>query len=803
MTLPIWELEQRLVDALRAGRRLVVSAPTGSGKSTQVPQMLLKHGFLERGECVVLQPRRIAARLLARRVTEELGVPLGREVGYTVRFENVASRETKIRYVTEGILLRQMIDDPSLAGVAVVIFDEFHERHLYGDVTLARALELRSDLAIVVMSATLDVERLEAYLAPCARLESQGRVFPVDIRYAPPRAETPVWEAAAKALAGHDGDALVFMPGAYEIARTIDAVRGGGRIVLPLHGELDPRDQDAAVARYDRPKVVVATNVAETSITIDGVTLVVDSGLARVARSDPQRGINTLYVEKISRASADQRAGRAGRTAPGTCVRLWPEREPRPAREEPEVKRLDLAEVVLMLRAAGLRELRWLDPPPADALAHAEELLTDLGALKDGAITDLGRRMLDFPLHPRYARMLIAAKELGCAREASLAAALTQGRDLLTRDADRDRFGGGSTSDFTLLMRAWRWAADHEFRLEDCRRAGVHAQTARQVARLFEQFVRIAGDSSGSDESLRQCILAGFSDRVAHRLDDGTLRCQLVHDRRGTLARESVVRASPLLVVAEITEVEGKKVDTLLSLATAIEPSWLREHFPRDINERTFVDWDAGPRRVTAEHQVRFRDLVIESKPVDPPADAAAKLIAMEVVAGRLRLVEWDDSVEQWILRVNLLAKTCPELGIAAIGEEERREIVAHVCHGAVAYKDVKDKPVKPVVTAWLGPAQREQVEKHAPERLKLANGRTPKVTYTADGASIAAKIQDLYDVPRVPAIAMGRVAPLVQILAPNQRPVQVTQDLAAFWRDHYPRVKKELQRKYPKHEWR
>ena len=796
MTLPVWELERPIVDALRAGRRAIVSAPTGSGKSTQVPQMLLKHGFLERGECVVLQPRRIAARLLARRVAEELGVPLGREVGYTVRFENVASRETRIRYVTEGILLRRMIDDPSLAGVAAVVFDEFHERHLYGDVTLARALELRRDLAIVVMSATLDVERLEAYLAPCARLESRGRVFPVDVRYAPPKPDVPVWEAAAAALEGHDGDALVFMPGAYEINRTMERIRG--RLVLPLHGELDVRDQDAAVARYDRPKVVVATNVAETSITIDGVTLVVDSGLARVARSDPQRGINTLYVEKISRASADQRAGRAGRTAPGTCVRLWPEREPRPAREEPEVKRLDLAEVVLMLRSAGLRELRWFDPPPADALAHAEELLTDLGALRDGAITAPGREMLDYPLHPRYARMLIAAKELGCAREAALAAALTQGRDLLTRDADRDRFGGGSTSDFTLLMRAWRWAAERDFRLEDCRRAGIHAQTARQVARLFEQFVRIAGDSSGSDESLRRCILAGFSDRVARRLDEGTLRCELVHDRRGTLARESVVRSSPLLVVAEITEVEGKKVDTLLSLATAIEPSWLRE-----THERTFVDFDAGPRRVTAHRQVRFRDLVIESKEVDPPADAAAKLLAMEVVAGRLRLTEWDDAVEQWILRVNLLARTCPELGIAAIGEEERREIVAHVCHGAVAYKEIKDKPVKPVVMSWLGPAQRELVEKHAPERLKLANGRTPKLTYTADGASVAVKIQDLYDVARVPAIAMGKVAPLLHILAPNQRPVQVTQDLAAFWRDHYPRVKKELQRKYPKHEWR
>ncbi len=782
--LPIHDLERDIVARLRESRRLVLSAPTGSGKSTQLPQMLLRHGFLDRGQAVILQPRRLAARLLAARVASELGVPLGREVGYQVRFENVTSAATKIRFVTEGILLRQMIDDPALAGVSTLVFDEFHERHLYGDVTLARTLELaRPDLNVVVMSATLDVDRLEAYLAPCARVSSDGRQFAVDIRYEPK-------EDAAGAFAkhGNDGDALVFMPGAYEIMRTIDALRpvAKGRVLLPLHGELPPRDQDAAVGRHDRPKIVVATNVAETSITIDGVTLVIDSGLARIARHDPNRGINTLLVEKISRASADQRAGRAGRTAPGVCVRLWPEREPRAARELPEVKRLDLSEVVLTLRAAGVRTLRWLDPPDEGALAHAEELLAGLGALKDGAVTGMGRRMLAFPVHPRHARMLIAAQELGCVREAALVAALVQGRDV--RGLDH----GQETSDFRVLARA-----------HDEGRLPAHA--GRQVRPLFEQFLRIAGDrpSTGGDEALRKCVLLGFPDRVARRLDEGTLRCELVGGRRGTLARESAVRASPLLVAAEVREVEGKKVDTILSLATAIEPSWLAELFPADMNERTFVDYDSAARRVIAHRQKRFRDLVIEAREIEPPADAAAKLLANEVIEGRLRLAEWDDGVEQWILRVNLLAKACPELGIAAIGEPERRELVAHVCHGAVAFKEIKGRPVKPVVRAWLSGAQQDLVEKHAPERLRLSNGRTPKVAYSAEGAAVAVRIQDLYDVPSVPPIAMGRVAPLVQILAPNNRPVQVTQDLAGFWREHYPRVKKELARKYPKHEWR
>lgn len=778
--LPIYELEREIVAKLKETRRVVISAPTGSGKSTQVPQMLLKHGLLRGGQVVVLQPRRLAARMLAARVAGELGTALGREVGYQVRFESVISSQTKIRFVTEGILLRQMIDDPKLAGVAAVIFDEFHERHLYGDVTLARALEVPG-LMIVVMSATLDCEALAEYLKPCAVLESKGRVFPVEIVYAGDGAERPVWERAAEAFEEYrdEGDALIFMPGAYEISRTIESLRKTpGRIVLPLHGELPPKDQDAAVARYDRPKVIVSTNVAETSITIEGVRLVIDSGLARMARYDPYRGINTLLVEKISRASADQRAGRAGRAGPGRCVRLWSEREHlrRPLRETPEVKRLDLSEVVLTLKAAGVEDLkafRWLEPPEERALADAEELLHDLGALKQGRITEMGRRMLAFAVHPRYARMLVAAQEMGCVFEASVIAALTQGRNLRVRGGER------GTSDFFALM-------------------------GGEDRRLVEQFMRVAGSASrgAPEEAVRKCILIGFNDRVA-RMDPATLRCDLVHGRRGVLARESVVR-SPLLVAAEVREVEGRKRETILSLATAIEATWLKELFPEDMGRRRQVHYDPGARRVVAEEQVLFRDLVLERRPVEPPAEEAARLLAEEVLGGRLKLSEWDDSVEQWIARVNWLAKVCPELDLAPIGREERRLIVEQLCYGGFGYKDIKDRPAREAVRGWLSAAKQQLVEQHAPERLELANGRRPKVVYGADGQPyIQARIQDLYDVSEVPRIAMGRVRPVVHILAPNYRPVQITHDLAGFWREHYPRIRKELQRKYPKHEWR
>ena len=837
--LPIHVLEQEIISRLRERRRLILSSPTGSGKSTQVPQMLLRHGLLSTGSVAILQPRRIAARLLAVRVAEEVGSPIGRKVGYQIRFETVAGPETKIKYVTEGILLRQMLHDPKLTGISALIFDEFHERHLYGDITLARALDLqeraRPDLMIAVMSATLEVDALEKYLAPCARLSSEGRVHSVDVEYAPDRPvdERPVWERAADAFASHagDGDTLIFMPGAYEIARTIDAVRARpeskGHTLLPLHGELAPRDQDAAVARHGRPKVVVATNVAETSLTIDGIRLVVDSGLARIPRYDPHRGINTLLVEKISRASADQRTGRAGRTAPGVCVRLWTEREHssgRPPRETPEIKRLDLAEVALTLKAAGVKDLRsfrWLEAPNETALAHAEELLHDLGALRKDAITDLGRRMVTFPLHPRYGRMLLAAKDLGCVRQAALIAALTQGRDLLLRKVDshthkfrQDRFGGRAASDFKILMKAWEFARDNDFRMDACRRAGIHAVTARQVGPLADQFLKIAEregldtkPSPASDESIGKCILSGFSDRVARRADTGTLRCEMVRGRTGVLARESAVRQSPLLVVAEVREVDAKdrSVKTLLSLATEIDMKWLRELFPDDFSRVSRVTYDPGSKRVLAEEQTLFRDLVLEKRRLDsPPAEEAARLLAEEVVADRLRLKKWDHGVEQWILRLNLLAKWCPDLALSPIEEDDRRTLIEQVCHGAVAYKDIKDRPVKPTVMSWLDEANQRLVEKHAPERLAFPNGKKPKITYAAGAPpSVAMRIQELYGLRTLPSIALGRVTPLVQILAPSMRPVQITQDLEGFWREHYPRVRKELQRKYPKHEWK
>jgi len=841
--LPILELREPLLSALAKQRRLILTAPTGSGKSTQVPQMLLDGGVLGSGQVVILQPRRLPARMLAAWVAKSRGVMLGQEVGYQIRFDDVTSRATRIRYVTEGVLLRQMLSDAELRGVSAILFDEFHERHLYGDITLARALQIqqsvRPDLILAVMSATLEVGPLRKYLEPCELLSSQGRAFPVDLEYLPkPVGDWPVWEAAVKELerlvAQHDGDTLIFMPGAYEISRTVQLAQdalGSKFIVLPLHGDLPTTDQDAAVAQYDRRKVVVSTNVAETSLTIDGVRVVIDSGLARIPRYDPNRGINTLLVEKISRASADQRAGRAGRTASGVCLRLWTrtEHEQRPTQELPEVKRLDLSEVVLTLKASGVTDVHsfhWLEPPNRQSLERAELLLKDLGALENstGAITDLGRRMLAFPVHPRYSRMLLAAHEYGCVRQVALIAALTQGRDLLVRrqgrqveDARDDLFGGETRSDFFVLMRAWRYADRNGYSVDRCRRLGVHAQSARQVGPLFEQFLSIA-DGEGLDvsekpattEAICRCILLGFSDHVARRLDAGTLRCELVHGRRGVLARESVVQDSPLLVVTEVREIQSgtgkdKELNVLLTMATAIQKELLQELFPNHFTETQAVVYDTAQRRVFTERRTQFRDLILEAERVeDVPEDDAARILTEEVLAGRCVLKHWDEAVEKWILRVNRLREWMPELEIPTIDADDRKALIEQICHGATSYKQIKEKAVWPVMKAWLSGQQQAWIEQYAPERIELPGGRKAKVTYTADGPpTLAARIQDLYGVKEGLWIAQRRVPVRIEVLAPNQRPVQVTDNLAAFWRETYPKLKQQLQRKYPKHEWR
>jgi ATP-dependent helicase HrpB len=839
-SLPIVSLRGDLARVLRGQGCVVLQAPTGSGKSTQVPQFMLDDGLVGPGRIVVLQPRRLAARLLARRVAEERGAKLGGEVGYQYRLENVSSRDTRILYVTEGILLRQMQENPALPGVSALVFDEFHERHLEGDVALARARQIqqsvRPDLKIVVMSATLETALLADYLQPVEVLASEGKMFPVTLEYLPKPDEAPIWDQATEACerllnSGKcpEGDILVFMPGAYEIQRTLNALRsslsGMEFAFHALHGELPPAEQDAAVGPSAKRKVIVSTNVAETSLTIDGVRVVIDSGLARVARFDPHRGINTLLVEKISRASAQQRLGRAGRTATGHGVRLWTEREneQRAAQTMPEIRRLELSGALLTLKASGIEDLEhfpWVEAPEPKSFARAMQLLHDLGALDHNhKLTPTGKRMASFPAHPRYARMLLAADELGCVRAAALIAALSQSRTILLRSEGKrmdetreDVLGGEGESDFFILMRAWRFAQGRQFDMQRCRPLGIHAGSAREVAGTLDQLLRLCeragldvAEKSANAEAIQRCILVGFSDQLAKRVDQGTLRCRLVHHRTGDLVRDSVVRKSLLFVAGEIREVDSRdELRVLLSQATAVEEAWLRDAFPDDFSEGTQTLFEPTLRRVVTRRTRLFRDLVLDFTEQDSTdADAAARLLTDEVLSGRCPLKNWDDAVEQWFVRLECLRGWMPELELPTAGEEARRTIIGQICHGAFTYKAIKDAEVWPALRSWLSSQDLRWLEQFAPERLELPGGRKAKVIYTVGSQPMtAARIQDLYGVTSL-TVAKGRQPVTIQILAPNQRPVQITTDLANFWKESYPKLKQELARKYPKHEWR
>ncbi|PDH28128.1 MAG: ATP-dependent helicase HrpB [Puniceicoccaceae bacterium MED-G30] len=842
--LPIHAVAGEILRGLAESGRVVLSAPTGSGKSTQVPQILLDQAEIA-GEIIVLQPRRLAARMLARRVASERSVSLGEEVGYQVRFDNRTGRQTRIRFVTEAILLRRILDDPALPGVGALIFDEFHERSLSSDLGIAAAFRAvqnqRPDLKLVVMSATLDVESLSGYLQPSAQVEAAGRMYPVEVAYAGAslgRQAAPVWERAARAFRdavrnGETGHVLVFMPGAYEIRRTIAALESlpevSGRQVLPLYGELSPEAQDRAVDPSDQPKVIVATNVAETSITIDGVRLVLDGGLARIARFDPRRGINSILVEPISRDAAEQRRGRAGRTGPGRCIRLWSEAEQaaRPQRDTAEVRRVDLSESLLLLAAHGVEDFHafpWFEEPDAASLEKAQALLQDLGAFDaTGSVTKRGRDMARLPLHPRFARMLLEGVERGVLDEVAKIAAIAQGRGLY-RPAQEAAIRktqireledpADPRSDFFVQLRALQYAHANHFKRADCVERGIHAGAARQAWEASRQIAKMAErmgpvDTTPVDPKSAVChaLLAAFSDQLCLRNDPGTRRCRLVHQRSGELRRESLVEA-PLFVAAEVEEriVRGEAT-LLIGMATAVEMDWLEKDYPGEFISDTSTRYDASARRVVALAERTFRGLAL-SKPVpgEPDAGAAAEKLAAEVLSGNLVLKQWNAAVEKWIQRVNFVARHCPETEIAPIDDAARSFLIEQICHGSTSYKEIKDRPVLPVVQQWLDPAQLYYIDAYAPAERELPRRKRPaSIRYESDGrAFIASKLQDFYDLPGDQLrIANGRVALLVELLAPNGRPAHLTDDLDSFWTGAYVHVRKELAGRYPKHEWR
>ena len=836
--LPIHEVREKIIASLRAGNRLVLTAPPGSGKTTQVPRMIHESGVVQ-GRVLVLQPRRLATRMVAARVAAEMGSPVGEIVGFQTRHESKVSQRTQILFLTEGLFLRWIQSHPTLPGVGAVVLDEFHERSLAADTSLGLVKLLqqsaRPDLRLLVMSATLNAAAVSAFLA-CPVVEAKGRMFPVELRYVLSRSQRPPWEVAAESVRNilestEQGHVLVFMPGAYEINRTIDAcrliVRGVNDVTFhPLHGSLSPAAQDAAVAPDDRHrKVIVSTNIAETSITIDGVRHVVDSGIAKVHRYDPRRGINVLLAEPISQASSEQRAGRAGRTAPGSCTRLWPQNEhrTRPPQDDAEIQRVDLAESLLQLKAMGIADVRafpWLDKPEEPAMARAEALLVALHAMDDGGrLTKIGEEMADFPVHPRVSRMLIEAKHRHCMERAALWAALISERPIITGEVAADRREpreGEPGSDLLVMESLFESAAQADFQPRQCDSLRVHGQACREVERTRSQLLRISGDvkrsakKTGEERSidLIKCLLTAFPDHVAFRPDEHRLDCRMTGKKRVVLDKSSVAKRPGLLLALEVRETgAGDGVKTALSIVTEMEPAWLEEIHPDRITVRDEPQWNADAQAVEQVEEHLFDGLAYYRKArqqVDP--DRAAEILVQEISRGNLRLEQWDEKVEQWILRTRLVAGWFPERGLIRYDTDEMQLVLHEIVSGGVRFNQVKDRPCLPAVMNALSYEDQRFVQQMAPDQIKMARakGGAMKVEYFPDGPPRGrARIQELYDLAQTPRVAGGRISIVLEILGPNYRPVQITEDLASFWANQYPILKKELSRKYPRHEWR
>ena len=624
------------------------------------------------------------------------------------------------------------------------------------------------------------------------------------------------------------GNVLMFLPGTHEIRRTVELLENSGLAkgwdVFPLYSALPPAAQEAAISPGPRPKIIVATNVAETSLTIEGVRTVIDSGLARTASFEPRRGINTLLIKKISRAAAEQRTGRAGRTASGRAFRLWSEADHarRAEFEAPEVHRVDLAEAVLLLKAAGvrkLREFRWFNAPVEESLARAERLLYDLGALDGGGeLTDEGRKMASLPLEPRFSRLMLAGHENGCVAETAFIAATVQGDGIFTNKRGgpgrKDFIFPEDDTDFAGEWRAFESAEATGFDPRRCDQIGVMARGARETAQGFERLGALARrfgwewravDFDGHRERIGKAMLASFSDQLSIRVSQGTLACKLVGNRKGKLDEESCVRNAPAFVAAEITEVEAREIIVHLRRATAIDPGWLAELFSEDLLSTDGAAWDETRRRVVARKETRFRDLVLEVKESDHGVnlDAAAELLATRVLSGDLILKNWDDSVTQWTARLSSLGTWMPDLGMPGWTDLDRVDAIAQICHGSISYKEIKEANVWRVLREWLSDGQRAALDSYCPERIPLPNGQSAKITYGhGKDPFISVRVSHLFGVWETPMIANGRVPLLVHILTPGQKPWQMTKDLKGFWQAGYAQMKKEVAGRYPRHPW-
>jgi ATP-dependent helicase HrpB len=836
--LPIDSHLPEIASVLSTTQALVLTAPPGAGKTTRIPRFLYEQGFAADGEILILEPRRLAARLAASRVAQELGENPGGTVGYSIRFENVGCPGTSIRFLTEAILVRKMIQDPNLKGVSVVILDEFHERHLATDLALAflKRLQFRNpQLKIVVMSATLDAEPVAAFLTEARRISLGELRFDLNIEYEEKIDPRPLHEKVASAVvklfrSGIDGDILVFLPGSAEIRRSAEALTPVaerlGFVINFLHGDLAVSEQKRALE-----PVILSTNVAETSITIPGIAAVIDSGLVRVAGHSSWSGFPTLFTSKISKSSAMQRAGRAGRTQAGRVLRLYtrPDFESRPAQETPEIMRADLTETVLMLHGAGIRDIHsfpWFESPPDLALEAAETLLIRLGAIDAaGQISKTGQQMLQLPIHPRIARLILEGKKLQVAEDAMLLAALLSERDIRREVRTGVGFSklktptpSSGTSDLLELLDRYQEAEAVRFASEQMQALGLDiraVQAVRQAQRQLRRILPVTKSlaSSRSEEKQREealllSVLAAYPDRVAKRRKPNSQELMLSAGGSARLSPMSVVHVPMFLVAVDVEERKQANSNlfsgTAVRLASAIEIEWLAGLFPESISQKTNLIWNESAERVEEVRSTSYEQLSLEEiTRTAPPSLEASTILASALYARGISFFQDHASIAAFQAKVALLTTHFPEEKWTPIKDKEIREGVLRLCSGRGSFQEMASLSLLDCLMEKLTNRQRDLLAKETPERIPLKSGRTVRVHYESSKSPwIEARLQDFFGTYSMPQICRRQVSLTIHLLAPNGRPVQVTQDLAGFWERHYPTIRRELQRRYPKHAW-
>lgn len=827
-TLPVYKEFECIKNSWSKHRHLVLKSPTGSGKSIALPY-LLKTSGLVKGKIFVIQPRRIAARVLAAQVARLAKWRVGKEVGYEVRFDKQIDKNTQVIYATDGIVLNKLLSPDGLDGVEVLILDEFHERSAQIDLCLTLALRLCAstgkNLRIIVTSATLNLDHLTHFIPDSGSLELTGKSFPVQIEHKVIPHQTPVWKSVSnlipRLLDKFDGDILIFMDGAYEISKTMHTILASswssGIDVKPLYGELPIEKQDAALHPSKNRKIIVSTNIAETSLTIEGICVVVDTGKAKKMRYDSKRGINVLLSEPISKSSAEQRSGRAGRLRPGYCVRLWSQsdHENRPDFDLPEITRIDLSEIYLNLVSAGLKleEIKLLDPIAMEAVEDARKKLHFLGAIDDQMeLTPHGKKMSRLPIHPSWAHALLIAKNNGSVSVIALLLAIFEGRSFVQSDSLLEFYPmQNPRSDIYCLLLAFEEAARRNFSVDECRTMGINAIRCREIAKLAQVLCNLVGNSFhlefGEYAPLAKSLLQCFPNQIAYMVSQGQKMYQDAQGRRLHLSNRSVVGSEKFVLASQVLEkkVKGRMVLEMEGVS-GLDESWIREFFSNKIIFKEKVLLDLNIRKVIKRTTEGWDDFVLSiSETEEVSKKERSSAYAEALLRGDLKLKNWNSKVEKFLDRKSFLAFKFPEYEVSEMDEDTKLLFYEQLCESTSTWKEIKNLEVYLSLRECFSLEERNLLEEAVPETIDLKNGKRP---YPLDYSSrkevvLRVILQDLYDISGHPSIVFGKYPLVLEILAPSRRPVQRTSNLLNFWKNTYPQVRKDLAGRYPKHEWR